>query len=491
MQWRLASGVLIRHHATVATVQRMNSDASGCGSANKSLELHSRTQHAKDALNSLISVVRIQSTFRGHLARKEAVRAVNAAMHLQKVFRGKSSRSNVFDLGLAKRAAVRVQSVFRGKTSRGSFDLHQVREAAVCVQSAFRGLEARRRIKDLLAARTVQELFKWVALWGSPTRGALSTNSVEVRSPPDANRWERLRDATLAFMARHVVQFLTLTVVFGAGLVGFLIFIVILFFPINFGTDMGSMTEIIDARCNLSQYNESFILAEGDSVLPPRVLGLQNYTARDNYVAQYCSNAQRWFNLSIKYLSFYFGFVNGLPIPWTFSIWMHAYHPRRKAKGKKGVDFYGRPTHSLWFHLPLRVRKVVASTLLFALILQIPDCICHAFFFVGYVDIQTWPGILVTNVWLIVQVSCQIYASVIQAKAEAAERRARPDAYPPTLFDYLKKAFRRWRVSHEEQVARGCCGRPGLHIFECGLTCGAVRTVIRMPCVYGSRHAQR
>jgi hypothetical protein len=47
---------------------------------------------------------------------------------------------------------------------------------------------------------------------------------------------------------------------------------------------------------------------------------------------------------------------------------------------------------------------------------QIPDAICHSYWY-SYLMTQAWPGGLVTNVWLGVQLLCQISASNIQNRA--------------------------------------------------------------------------
>ena len=70
--------------------------------------------------------------------------------------------------------------------------------------------------------------------------------------------------------------------------------------------------------------------------------------------------------------------------------------------------------------------------MLVALIVQIPDCICHVIYW-SYLAIQTWPGALITNIWLGIQIACQIAASVLQGREEAKLRKQHPDKFPPTL----------------------------------------------------------
>lgn len=212
----------------------------------------------------------------------------------------------------------------------------------------------------------------------------------------------------LAVMVYFENTLLLLTVTGALCLLGFGGLIAVLFIPISFDVEAGRWTEITNEKCNLSQYNASLILFEGDSQYPPRVdmpgmimrYGLVKY-----WVAHWCTPAQWWFNVCVKYFSFYFGFVNALPLPWTLSVFLQVYHPRRNIRGKTGVDFYvravchtccattcrchhlhgtlaglapqGKKSESIWFHLPLKARMRIATINLIALIVQIPDCICR------------------------------------------------------------------------------------------------------------------
>jgi len=112
----------------------------------------------------------------------------------------------------------------------------------------------------------------------------------------------------------------------------------------------------------------------------------------------------------------------------------------------------------MWFHLPIRSRQWISSLMLFALLVQIPDAICHSYWY-SYLMTQAWPGGLVTNVWLGVQLLCQISASNIQNRAEARVRKADPKRFPPVLTSYLGEAWRRWREETPEGQRPICSGK--------------------------------
>jgi len=252
--------------------------------------------------------------------------------------------------------------------------------------------------------------------------------------------------------------------------------VIVLFFPLNMGVALGALSEITEDACDETRYNASWILAPGTDSMPPRidhpsVPTLTGWTVQGfeggKYVAYYCTPAQWWFNICCKYLSFYFGYVNMLPVPWTLSILIHSYYNRLGKDDEppgEGVDFYGRPTESMWFHLPLKSRKTISMLNLIALLLQIPDCLFHALIFWEYLEIQIWPGIVLTNLPLVGQLSMQVAAACLQVRAESRVRRAQPDRFPPTLGKYLSKAYSQWAMMHRH----GELGRYWLDDVCCG-----------------------
>ena len=313
--------------------------------------------------------------------------------------------------------------------------------AAALIQARVRGNKAR---KDL-QTRALRTLFAVARLWGSPTRGQTDRAWIKPKSPTDATLWERQRDVWLAKMMYYENTLLTLTLVGGIGLLSFGAFIAVLFIPINFGVGMGSMTEIENSKCNISLYNESLILAQGTSGLPPRVdmpgmVTEYGLPGMKHWVAHWCTPAQWWFNVCVKYFSFYFCFVNALPLPWTISIWMHVHYPRKKAKGKTGVDFYGVRTESIWFHLPVQTRRRVAWLNLIALIVQIPDGIC-----------REWPRARITPLPLPPTATC------VRARAGTSRPRLGAPSFA-VLRGYSPCRPPRAQISSSGRTSRFRCG---------------------------------
>ena len=60
----------------------------------------------------------------------------------------------------------------------------------------------------------------------------------------------------------------------------------------------------------------------------------------------------------------------------------------------------------------------------------------HGIFY-HYLEIQTWPGIFLTNMPLVAQLSLQIGAAIIQGRAEMKVRAAEAKEAPPTASRIL------------------------------------------------------
>lgn len=174
------------------------------------------------------------------------------------------------------------------------------------------------------------------------------------------------------------------------------------------------------------------------------------------YVARTCTPAQAWFNICIKFFAFFFAYINLLQLPWTLSIF-HNTHFYRPGTPEIGVDFYGRPSESLWFHLPRKKRSTIASLLLFSLVAQTCAVVFHILWN-SYLAGQTFPGALLQNIWIPLQAGAQIAAGAVQASAEAKVRKEFPGRFPPSMADYLKAAYNRWLAAHDGKKGPIFCG---------------------------------
>jgi hypothetical protein len=293
----------------------------------------------------------------------------------------------------------------------------------------------------LVATEIKDELFTSFKFWGAPTRGAFDRAWLTHKSPRGANCLERHRDGWLRFMLRFRKTFQYLTICSLITMITFAVIVTVAAFGTQMGFTMGEFTAYTVAACDIRQYNVSDVLypqnydpsafcfgkdcPDGNpyTAAPklllqfvPRVRGHGVYTkatgdetGMGDYVAHYCTDAQFLFNVCVKFFTIWGTYFNVIPMPWTFSIFFHAWCPHAEAKGKLGVDFYGRPTKSIYFHTTHRNQKIVSTILTLALLDQIPDFI-FIFIFPTYLDAGTWPGQFLTGIWFLVQIAMQCAA---------------------------------------------------------------------------------
>lgn len=115
-----------------------------------------------------------------------------------------------------------------------------------------------------------------------------------------------------------------------------------------------------------------------------------------------CTVGQQWFNTCIKVFTIVFSYINLLPVPWRIAILMDALAPNHRSTvtdeaveveadpNEVGVEFYGRPTEALWFHLPRHLRRNVAICLNIGWVAHYASLGAHIYYW-KYWDTQTWP----------------------------------------------------------------------------------------------------
>ena len=109
-----------------------------------------------------------------------------------------------------------------------------------------------------------QELFAALGIWGEPNRGGLTGAWSKLESPPGATHLERLRDAALRCMLRFHNTLWLFAFLGSIGFAVFIIGIVVSFLGVALGADLGGFTAF-QSQCNLSRFNKSEVLFEGDS----------------------------------------------------------------------------------------------------------------------------------------------------------------------------------------------------------------------------------
>ena len=139
-------------------------------------------------------------------------------------------------------------------------------------------------------------------------------------------------------------------------------------------------------------------------------------------------------------------YINVLPIPWRIAIMVDAWGDAcRKEVEPPGVDFYGRPTEAVWFHIPRYDRARISFFLNSAYFWHINNLVFVLVYW-EYIETQIWPGAFLINVPAVLSIGSVITAAVLQGKAEAKVIAAQPERFPPPPTKYVKEAIAEWRT---------------------------------------------
>jgi len=128
-----------------------------------------------------------------------------------------------------------------------------------------------------------------------------------------------------------------------------------------------------------------------------------------------------------------------------------------------GVEFYGRPTEALWFHLPRHLRRNVAICLNIGWVAHYASLGAHIYYW-KYWDTQTWPGALAVNLPFVTSILFPIIGGIIQGKAENKVMEANPKRFPPSVGKYVRSAW----AKYQEELRQGRPSGPGQ---ACGVCC--------------------
>jgi hypothetical protein len=255
--------------------------------------------------------------------------------------------------------------------------------------------------------------------------------------PADATKFERRRDATLRFLASHKI-FEQLAVVWAVLVVSWILFVVVLFAgPILTSANTG----------NISDGQFDF-----------------------------------WTNVCFQVLTALFSYQKLLTFPWRLSVLLDAFRgccsaggccggcsrccggagggadarsptrlvsssPRKSPPTSHpacGVDFYGRPTEAVFFHIPCTSRRLI-SALLFG---------DFGFHYLSQITRMIWPSAaeasqthaaIAINATFGLSILCGLSAAVVQGAQQGKLHRQHPERFPPPPFKAVCEACSKFR----------------------------------------------
>lgn len=237
--------------------------------------------------------------------------------------------------------------------------------------------------------------------------------ALRLAAPRNASRYERLRDKSLLALDMYMKTrtFLVLTVVW---LLAVVVFGVLFFFLL--------------------------IGVHGFDDLVDPLSGNVTATGQDR--------ANDLGNVSIQILTALFSYITLLTLPWRVANAAHLWCSHRSSEA--GLDFYGRPTKSIWFHIPPRQRKRVVFLLVGNAVMQYATQLCRLIWS-SYPASQTPAGAFFINITFIASILCGASSGGMQGSAENGVREANPGDFPPTPIDVWLETWRaeRQRIRQE------------------------------------------
>jgi serine/threonine protein kinase len=277
---------------------------------------------------------------------------------------------------------------------------------------------------------------------GAPIHASMQ---LAVHSHQHASCYERARDASFVFLLRHNAVFTRLAVLVALVFVMAVLTIIVFFWGVMFG--IGVIDP--DAKCDVNTSDPS-ITYQGSSQYPPKrciAYSASGECLEDVYVADFCNLNQYMFNLCIKAIMICLTYINFLPIPWRVAIGVDAWGDALTDRGRHeppGLDFYGRETEALWFHIPRHRRALIALLLNLAWVSHMVAVgFCLGYW--SYVASQTWPGALAINLPGIGSFVAIVSAGVLQSGDESKLIAAQPKRFPPAMSKILLDAFVAWK----------------------------------------------
>ena len=390
-------------------------------------------------------------------------------------------------------AATKIQTLERGRQARKRMNVCQVTRQVKMLKSAATKFN---RLKPL-DGKVFGGGFP-----GAPVNASIQLALHEDERTRKASCYERARDSVLRWFVRHTRLFMRIAVVLIIVFVIDILVIIVFFWGAVMGVGImdpnvravtAALTRITTwARANLFRATKSFS-APGRLISAPDPLGSPSstdpppcvaqsdcvvnmsephssgygprytvdlttqyppiectvYTPDGNchstrYVADYCNLNQYVFNICIKVIVILLTYINVLPIPWRVAIMVDAWGDACRTEVEPpGVDFYGRPTEAVWFHIPRYDRARISFFLNSAYFWHIIN-LTFVLVYWPYIETQIWPGAFLINVPAFLSIGSVITAAVLQGKAEDRVIAANPERFPPPAAKYVKEAVAEW-----------------------------------------------
>jgi len=343
--------------------------------------------------------------------------------------------------------------------------------AAQKLQALERGRQARKKneigslaLQAKLMKKAVSKLKKLKPLEGKLLQGGFPGAPVNASiqlalqlAPDGSSPYETSRDAVLRFFVVHTKLFTNIAIFFVVVFLIDILIIIVFFWGAVLGVGIMdpndecvvNMTAVYNASA--PGYGKLVYTYEGSTHYPHKRCDVWSGPPPDGscsaayFVAEFCNLNQYVFNINIKVIVIVLTYVNFLPIPWRIAILVDAIGDVIHPDPAVGLDFYGRPTEALWFHISRLDRARISFFLNTAWFFHMINLVFILYYW-NYIDTQIWPGAFLINMPALLSIGSVITGGVLQGKAEQKLIDAQPERFPPAPTKYIKEGFHEWRT---------------------------------------------
>lgn len=150
-----------------------------------------------------------------------------------------------------------------------------------------------------------------------------------------------------------------------------------------------------------------------------------------------------WLDVSIQWLTALFTFSMVLQLPWRLANVHHLWFSHRRQGA--GLGFYGQPTESIWFHVPLGHRKIIVALAFMNTVCQIYAQIARILYSTYNSTVYPAAGYFHTEISFMLALGTGVIATSYQIWVERKVQSIEPERFPAGPVEEVARLLRSYR----------------------------------------------
>jgi hypothetical protein len=143
-----------------------------------------------------------------------------------------------------------------------------------------------------------------------------------------------------------------------------------------------------------------------------------------------CEPRNTIYNVSVHILTGLFTYMATVALPWRCAHAINVMSCNKNNKCSVGRDWYGRPTTSIWFHVPVSHRQGILVMLLLNSIFQYANQVARGVYW-SYALQSTMPGSLLVTIFFVLSMACAFVGAVWATFVTERVRKQQPGVFEP------------------------------------------------------------